>query len=85
MSLQNTSFQVAHGFNALRLIDLIRIRQSDEITSSFYSIEGIRWMAKKETIIKITKDRIEIVQRRYEKQADKCSRDVYYVNEIKYG
>lgn len=53
---------VAHSFNALMLIDLIGIRQSNETTFGFYLIEGIRWIAKRKAITKTTKARLGIVQ-----------------------
>lgn len=42
ISLGNTTFQVAHGFNVLRSINWIEIWQSHETTSSFYSINKAR-------------------------------------------
>lgn len=57
-SLKNITFQVAHGFDVLRSIDLRGIIQIDETTISFYSIEGVRWLAKRKMILKITKVRL---------------------------
>lgn len=37
-SLGSIPFQVAHGFEALKPIDLIEIRQRDKLTLRFYSI-----------------------------------------------
>lgn len=41
-SLGNTLFQVTHDFDALKLIDLIGIKQSHKLTLEFYLIEGIK-------------------------------------------
>lgn len=49
-----------YGFDVLEPIDLVEIRQSNETTSSFYSIERIKWLAKKKVIMQIAKTKLEL-------------------------
>lgn len=59
-TLDNTPFQVTHRFDVLKSIDLIGIKQSDELTLGFYLVGGAQWMARKEAIMNTAKVRLKV-------------------------
>lgn len=74
---------MAHNFDAFKPIDLIGVKQGDELTLRFYSIEETEWIVQRKVIMTTAKVKLKVVQSRYKKEAYKHTRAVEYKRRVK--